>query len=389
MTFDQRIPRRQFLSGVTSTALLGTGAFGVTSAAAARDPATSMTLKEAAQRSRLFWGTAVYAQALQPEREFSALVARESSVLVPEWEMKWAAIERNRGQRRYTLADLVVTFAQAHQLKIRGHTLVWHLSIPDWAKAALKETRDWNLVASHITAMLQRYGGNTFKHWDVVNEMIEPNHGRDDGLRVSPFLETFGPDYISKALILAREIAPDVKLYINEYGVDYNTSIEKARRIKLLRLVENLKKAGAPLDGVGIQGHLRIDGTPFSAPALRDFLRDLAGLNVPITITELDVRERDKSPPLETRDRLVADELTRYLDTVLQEPAIDGIVSWGLSDRYSWLTTPKLRANGEINRGLPFDESMSPKPAVTAIVEALGRRPARKANVPATPAQYA
>lgn len=330
-------------------------------------------MKAAAQARGLIWGAAVQQTQLRDDAEFAALVAQQCSSMTPEWEMKWASMESRKGQRNFARADAMVAFARNHGLGIRGHALVWHRSVPAWALNSLT----WGAVAAHVEAMLRRYGGAPFFEWDVLNEVIEPNDGRDDGLRNSPFLKALGPDYIGRTLELARATAPAAKLYINEYSLDYNGSIEQARRDKLLRLVDSLKKANVPLDGVGIQGHLRIDKSPFSAEALRKFLADLASRQLRIAITELDVREQNFDLPIEERDRIVAAEVKRYLDVVLDEPAVAGVTAWGLSDRYSWRSTPELIAKGFRNRGLPFDETLVPKPFRDTVVAALERGPAR------------
>ena len=364
------ILRRQFLIGAAASAI----ASAEFSESARADTAT---LRSAAERRGLFWGAAVQSTQLKSETDFAALVARECSVVVPEWEMKWSSIERDQGQPRYGHADAIVKFAKEHQLKVRGHALVWHRSMPKWARETIKQNSDWNSLASFIAATLDRYNDSNFIHWDVLNEVIEPRDGRADGLRSSSYLNAFGPDYIRRALVLAYEHAPNVRLYINEYGLDYDGQVERDRRSALLRLIENLKKANIPFHGIGIQGHLYGRGkSKFSQEALRRFLADVASHGLKITITELDVPEADVSLPVEERDRRVAEEVTRYLDVVLDEPAVEGIVTWGLSDRYSWLNA-KLRGSGTKNRGLPFDENLAPKPVTRAIVEALARRPAR------------
>jgi endo-1,4-beta-xylanase len=360
------ILRREFLLGALASGLVPAAGF------AKAEP----TLRAAAARAGLFWGAAVQSPQLKPESDFAALVARECSVVTPEWEMKWSALEPHQGQPRYGHADAIVNFAKEHQLKIRGHALVWHRSMPKWAKQAIKQKSDWPLLASFITSTLDRYHDNSFIHWDVLNEVIEPRDGRPDGLRKSTYLNAFGPDYIQRALDLAHGHAPNVRLYINEYGLDYDGQVERDRRATLLRLIESLKKANAPFHGIGIQGHLYGRGkSKFSQESLRRFLADVAGHGLKITITELDVPEADISLPVEERDKRVADEVTRYLDVVLDEPAVEGIVTWGLSDRYSWLNT-RWRASGTKNRGLPFDENLAPKPVTRAIIEALARRPA-------------
>jgi endo-1,4-beta-xylanase len=287
--------------------------------------------------------------------------------------MKWGAIEGERGKRNFGRSDAVVKFAEWHGLKIRGTALVWYRNIPKWATEAIKDEADWPLLESHIVATLKRYSTDTFIHWDAINEVIEPKHGRPDGLRQGTYLSAFGPEYIARALTLAYDHAPKVELYINEYGLDYNGTIERDRRAALLRLIGELKRAKAPFHGIGIQAHLRLDKSPFSEMALRRFLADIAAYNLKITLTELDVRERDLSLPVEQRDRRVADEVKRYLDVVLDEPAVAGIVTWGLSDRYSWLNA-KL-PSGSRNRGLPLDEALEPKPVKYAMIEALKQRP--------------
>jgi endo-1,4-beta-xylanase len=363
------IARRQFLAGAIASGIVPRGGLAGT------ERPEAATLRAMAERGGLFWGAAVQSAQIKPETDFAALVVRECSVVVPEWEMKWTALERERGQRKYGPADAIVKFAEQHQLKVRGHALVWHRAMPQWVKETLKQDSDWNVLASFIAATLDRYSGSRFIHWDVVNEVIEPKDGRADGLRASPYLHAFGPDYIRRALVLAHEHAPSVRLYVNEYGLDYDGQVERDRRAALLRLIESLKKSDTPFHGIGIQGHLYGRGrSPFSQEALRRFLADVAAHGLKITITELDVPEADVSLPVEERDRRVAAEVARYLDVVMDEPAVEGIVTWGLSDRYSWLNA-KLRGSGTRNRGLPFDENLAPKPVKQAIVETLARRP--------------
>jgi endo-1,4-beta-xylanase len=358
------VPRRTFLAGLSS---FGVAAFAGTGMAA------PTTLKAAAGGRGLIWGAAVQHTQLKEDAEFAALVAQQCSSITPEWEMKWAAIESRQGKRNFARADAIAKFARDKGLGVRGHALVWHRSVPGWARDGLT----WDAVAAHVETMLRRYREAPFIEWDVLNEVIEPKDGRDDGLRNSPFLRALGPDYIARTLTLARATAPNVKLYINEYSLDYDGPIERERRDKLVRLIDSLRTLNVPLDGIGIQGHLRIDNSPFSAQALRKFLAELASRNVRIAITELDVREQNLELPKDERDRIVAAEVKRYLDVVLDEPAVTGITAWGLSDRYSWRSPPELIRTGRRNRGLPFDEAFAPKPFRDTILAALERAPAR------------
>jgi endo-1,4-beta-xylanase len=361
--------RRRFLTGAIAAAVVARHV----KPARAR----SAALRDAAQRSGLFWGAAVQSYQVNPETDLAQALARECSVIVPEWEMKWGAVEPARGQRNFRHCDVLMRFAAKHGLRCRGHALIWHRSIPAWAREVLSsEKSGWPRVEAHMSAMLGRYQDGAFLHWDVLNEVIEPKDGGDDGLRASPFLRAFGPDYIPRALFVAHDRMPKVPLYVNEYGLDYDGTTERDRRVALLRLIERLKTSNTPLHGIGIQAHLRLDESPFSERALRRFLAEIAAHGLKITLTELDVREREVSLPIEERDRRVAREVTRYLDVVLDEPAVEGVVTWGLSDRHSWLNA-KLLQSGTRNRGLPLDETLAAKPVTYAMIEAMERRASR------------
>ena len=152
-----------------------------------------------------------------------------------------------------------------------------------------------------------------------------------------------------------------------------------------LKLLERLKEAGVPLDGVGLQAHLDLSKGPLATDALSRLLKEIADLGLFILISELDVKEHEYILPVERRDARVADETRRYLDVVLAQPAVRGLSTWGLSDRHSWLEVtkddfaryPYAWKDGSspgLNRGLPFDASMKPKPMYRAIADS-SRRP--------------
>ncbi|MBV8575514.1 MAG: endo-1,4-beta-xylanase [Acetobacteraceae bacterium] len=70
-------------------------------------------------------------------------------------------------------------------------------------------------------------------------------------------------------------------------------------------------------------------------------------------------------------DRTVGDLYGRFLATALDERAVNAVVVWGLSDRYSWLKERK----GPPQRPPLFDEHFRPRPAFYAILRALRRAP--------------
>lgn len=334
----------------------------------------------AAARTNRFFGTAVRIEHLRGENDLRGTLLRECACVTPEIALKWNAIEPSPGAFDFREMDALSSFTAQQGLRMHGHTLLWHDAIPAWAAGALAETRSWQLVQRYFEAVLGRYKDRILS-WDVINEPIETGY-RMDGLRNSVFLRAFGSDYIAHALWEARRLAPSAKLLINEYSLEYDTRIDHDRRYHFLKLLERLRQAGTPIDGVGLQSHLDLAKGRFAAEAYARFLRDIADLGLFIVVSELDVKEHDYLAAPERRDRLVADATACYLDVVLAQPEVRGVSTWGLSDRHSWLkVTPndfarypaawKDGSGPGANRGLPFDSAMKRKPMYRAIADAL------------------
>lgn len=55
---------------------------------------------------------------------------------------------------------------------------------------------------------------------------------------------------------------------------------------------------------------------------------------------------------------------------VLEEPAVIAVLTWGLSDRYTWLLTAQPRKDRAPVRPLPLDANLNRKLAWNAITRA-------------------
>jgi endo-1,4-beta-xylanase len=339
------------------------------------------SLGEISRSRGLYFGSAVRLDELAAEQDLREAVFRECSLLVPELTLKWAAIEPARGELVFADVDDLSSLARRNGKVVRGHTLLWHESVPAWAPALLKEPDGWQLISRYFSSVIPRFG-DVIQQWDVVNEPIDVRSGRADGLRANVFLQSFGPDYVARALREARIFAPGAQLTINEYGLEYDLEEERGRRRALLNLVGSLKKTGAPIAGLGLQSHLDLRKGSVSSTSIRQFLKEVLDLGLFVYVSELDVKESDYTQPPEERDRLVADEVRRYLDTVLAFDRVVGVSTWGLSDRHSWLGVTaedyarfpnawRGTSGPGLNRGLPFDAAMRPKPMYFAIAAAL------------------
>lgn len=325
-------------------------------------PAAPHSLRAAAcSRGRLFGAAVATGDFASPG--FAELVIRECAVLVPTWEMKWGQLQKARGVFNFAAADRLVVFARANGQAVRGHTLVWHRNHPDWLPSCLAVVDYAEVLDQHIATVCGRYS-HAVKSWDVVNEAVEPEDGRADGLRESVWLKAAGFGYIRRAFELAADYAPGAELVYNDYGCEGDAPWCLKRRGAVLRLLERLKAAGAPVHALGLQSHLRV-GDAFSARSLADFLREVEDLGIKPIVTELEVRG-DRVHGAAGKDQAVAGLYREYLETVLARSACDTVITWGLSDRHSW----RLKED-PTDRPLPFDATLRPKAAYHAILAAL------------------
>ena len=96
------------------------------------DPSADTLRAHAAQRGKLI-GAAVN-NSLVREADYAEVLAREYNLLTIENAMKWSLIQPECDRYDWADADELVNFAIAHEMKVRGHTLIWQQQMPDWLK---------------------------------------------------------------------------------------------------------------------------------------------------------------------------------------------------------------------------------------------------------------
>ena len=329
------------------------------------------SLRSHAEARGLLIGCAVNMDLLEQQPGYGRVVAEQFNVVVGENCMKWATLRPSATSYDFKQADALLAFAEQHQLKVRGHNLCWHESLPAWFATTATKENARQLLTDHISAVAGRYKGRIHS-WDVVNEAIWIKDGRPDGLRASPWLELIGPEYVEIAFRAAREADPSAILTYNDYGLEYDTPEEMAKRAAVLSLVDRLQRVQAPIQAVGVQSHLRTGDIGLLGEGMRAFLKKLQKLKLDALITELDVNDDGlMEETLPQQDRDVAAVYKHYLDEVLKEPSVKAVLTWGLADQQSWLQagTERTKHPDRVSRPLLLSVSeglYSPKPAFYA-----------------------
>jgi endo-1,4-beta-xylanase len=153
---------------------------------------------------------------------------------------------------------------------------------------------------------------------------------------------------------------------INEYDIEYKGPRFAARRKALIALLRSLRDRGVPLHAVGLQAHL-FAGRAIDRDGLQKLLSEIAELKLDVLITELDVIDAKLPGAVGERDGLVADLAGQFLQSVCDVVHPKAILTWGISDRYTWVPIYFKRSDGMPNRPLPLDADLKRKPLFDVI----------------------
>jgi len=304
------------------------------------------------------------------------LVKENFNIVTPENCMKPALVHPGENTWRFERPDALVQWCVDNKIAIHGHTLVWHAQTNNWFFRDSDKATITRRLKDHISVLVGRYKGK-IRGWDVVNEAISDGGNaqtaQTENLRNSSWLQALGPEFLTLAFKLAHEADPDAKLYYNDYGIEAGP-----KHASSIVLLKRLIKDGAPIHGVGIQGHWSTTGIPYAA--LDKAIADYASLGLKVSITELDVTIRGAvggqlgprfggrrvgggAPPTLQDLKAQADAYARLFSIFIKrKDAMERVTFWGLSDRHTWRFG---------QHPLIFDSNNQRKPAYAAIVGAL------------------
>ena len=311
-----------------------------------------------------------------PETE---AVGFQFNMLVAENDMKPEAYGGQNGRFSFTGdAEKIVRFATNKKMTMRGHCLVWNQQSPSWISGDGGKTNDKNwtreealaIMKNHITNVMQHYKGKVHE-WDVVNECLDDNQSsvrtNPEGYEIKKncvWQQAIGDDYVDSAFVYAHQADPDAELYLNDYGVEFQG---KAKSAAFYNLAIRMKKAGIPIDGVGLQCHFSIGDV--DSLRLDQTVGRFEEAGLKCIITELDMGIPD------TSDANLEEQARSYrviTDIMLNHDNCPSMVIWGLKDNNSWR---------ESSNPLLFTAQLDKKPAYYAIRSALRHRTLIEAGI--------
>ncbi len=352
-------------------ALLAAGAL-----AAGAAPLPAPGLNERAMAGNRFFGAAIDDRILAEDAAYMRRVRAECGMVTGETAFKWGQIRPTAKTWDWKGADALMGFAARRGIQVRGHTMLWHEHNPDWLVQEISPGNAEHLLASHIQAVAAHCRDRVVQ-WDVVNEVLDPVAGGALGLRDTIWSQAMGPRFLDVAFHACAAADPIPLRCINDFGLDYTWPEHEKKRADMLALLSRLRATGVPVQALGIQAHLEAGVNDLDQARLAKFCNDVASLGLKVVITELDVRDNRIAGDEAARDAAVASHARAYLDAVLSCPATMGVLTWGLSDRRTWLNDVLPRDDKQPQRPLPLDAAFARKPLWTAIADAFATAPAR------------
>lgn len=240
-----------------------------------------------------------------------------------ENDLKWAPWIGDWGAgfgRTQTLAALDWMKNQAG-FHLRGHVLVWpSIRNTPTSIANLISASDPTVPQRVLDHIADEVGAtkDLVPEWDVLNEPYD-NHD---------IMDRYGSAVMVDWFKEAREHHATARLYINDYAILSGGGLNVTKQDAYAATIRYLLDNGAPIDGVGFQGHFDAGPTGMSRvwSIMQRYATEFPDLE--FKITEFDVDSDDEA--------LQADYLRDLLTLSFSHPKFTGFQNWGFWEGAHW-----------------------------------------------------
>ena len=270
---------------------------------------------------------------------FKAVLSDDYNSITAENDMKMANMFTGPDTYDFSDGDAIVAYAKDNGLRVHGHALVWHASIPGWLNSFGGTDEEFEAqIEGYIKATVAHFAEETDDNgnpivtgWDVLNEYFDGS-----AVRQSLFQQRMGNDFNEKVFTWAREADPDVKLFYN----DFNIAGTPDKRSAVISMVNNFQANNIPIDGIGMQMHLNHDWPTSDLPLS---IEKISATGLLVHGSELDVKVNFNNDISSfTNERALAQQTqfqraSYYYTTLVPDAQQYGMTIWGFRDQDSWL----------------------------------------------------
>lgn len=280
------------------------------------------------------------------DQKYTALITGQfkSGTSENAWKLKHMLPEL--GKYNFKDADAIYKFVKSNGLRMHAHCDIWGEDRfqPKWLLGLEKDPEK-------LLAELDKYFQTTAARYkvdsrDVLNEIFD-NNGK---IKDSVFKRSLGNNWPATMLKLVHKHDPNSLKFYN----DYNLQLITPRIAALQKLVDQYKKDGVPLHGIGSQMHIN---QKIDIPQYRKALKALASTGLMIHLSELDIAAKG-----DFSDTFKA-VYEGYKEEVPEKQQF-GITVWAPADRLN-----NMVIEGKDYTPALFNNDYSPKPAVKALID--------------------
>lgn len=321
---------------------------------------------------------------------------KPAEIISREYNLISVGIYQKRTQRSsrddwdFSTVDPIINFAQQHGLTVYAHPMFGSNNyVPDWlVKGDYTDEELLRIIEERIRTILTRYRGKI----DILDVYNEGFYGHKEGWREEDNLflrfgyheNEYGkwPVALEKMLIWCRKYGGDeLKLVYNDNN---NAHVGSPQSNDCYNLFRALRKAGIPIDGIGIQLHTKVSEdnvhylraspglkqNPFDPELFAQGIRKFGEAGAAVYISECDVHLYGE---VDSRKLAVQAEAFRnMLRVCISEPACRGFKTWGFTDASCWKPLTKNNPGHDYEPyPLVFDHDLQPKPAYFAMKQLL------------------
>lgn len=219
-----------------------------------------------------------------------------------------------------------IEWAKDHDMKVKNGHLVWSRFdfSPDPWKALQEPAQLQSAIDAYNRDVLKELEPLGVDDLEVLNEPVDFHQ----------FEDVIGHDNDrAKYFKLAREIAPSIPLLnINEHGILSAGGENRAKQDKYFDIIKKIKDAGAPLGGIGFQGHMGEDFTP--PEQIWKIMDRFSTFGVPLQVTEFDIATEDEA--------VQADYVRDFTTAIFAHPNSNAVILWGFWEGKIWIPQAAL-----------------------------------------------
>jgi endo-1,4-beta-xylanase len=265
----------------------------------------------------------------------------------------WGARDEKRGLNDFNKRmDDKISWAVRNKMKIKGHPLLWHESLPKWVINNNDPEELEKIIYKRIKDLILSYP--EIIYWDVYNEAVAPFKEHVTPSGVTRWIEYKGGIYPAMLALydLVNQTDP-AKIYTNNHY--------QPKDPEFFKLNEFFIEQEVGYQAIGMQAHMQTQDNVLEEQELIDLIDSFRSLGKDIQFTEITVtssklfkdwkdhqvflnkrKEAQKKgrkltlPSLEERENYQAAYIKDLYTLLFSQPSVSSVTMWNLTDRNAW-----------------------------------------------------